>query len=53
MIIVTVWDTAEPCPDCGGEPTLFDDGVSVARLECCYCGYADPVPLADPRGGDE
>jgi hypothetical protein len=52
MTLVTAWQTADPCPDCGGELTLLDDGAIMARLECSSCGYADTVPLADPAGGD-
>jgi len=52
MTITTAWRTDEPCPTCGKDLTLLDDGTSPIRWECRSCGDT-PAELDEPFGGDE
>jgi len=52
MTITTTWRTDEPCPTCGNDLILLDDGLSPIRWECRWCGDA-PTELDEPFGGDE
>jgi ribosomal protein S27AE len=49
--ITTAWRTDEPCPTCGKDLTLLDDGDSPIRWECRFCGDAPDHPDTFP-GGD-
>jgi ribosomal protein S27AE len=55
----TAWRTDEPCPTCGADLVLLDDGASPLRWECRMCGDApvwldDDAPAwLDADGGDE
>jgi hypothetical protein len=51
VIRVTAWRTDEPCPTCGADLTLLDDGSGCLRWECRMCGDR-PVFDDDPTGGD-
>ena len=51
MIRVTAWRTDEPCPTCGADLTLLDDGSGDMRWECRMCGDR-PVFEDDMTGGD-
>jgi uncharacterized Zn finger protein len=48
------WQTEEPCPSCGAELVLLDDGLPEALAECRACGYRETWDIANPdtRGGD-
>ena len=35
------WATEEPCPSCGAEMVLLDEGLPVALAECRACGYRE------------
>jgi hypothetical protein len=48
----TTWQIDEPCPACGAELVLVDDGQAVLRIECRLCGYAEPFDFGDTRDGD-
>jgi len=50
MTTLVVWLLGEPCPGCGTELTLLDDGTSPARAECGSCGFAE-VRVTVPAGG--
>jgi transcription elongation factor Elf1 len=41
-ITPTVWQTDEPCPSCGNELVLLDDGRYCLRAECRACGHNEP-----------
>ena len=51
MNVTTAWRTDEPCPTCGNDLTLLDDGASPIRWECRWCGDA-PTGLDETYGGD-
>ena len=51
MRTVTAWRTDEPCPTCGSDLTLLDDGFSPVRWECRMCGDAPDV-VDETSGGD-
>jgi len=51
MTALTAWLLGEPCPGCGTELTLFDDGTSPARAECDSCGHGE-VRVTSQAGGD-
>jgi uncharacterized Zn finger protein len=38
----TAWRTDEPCPSCGNDLTVVDEGGPVLRAECRMCGHAEP-----------
>jgi uncharacterized Zn finger protein len=42
------WQTEEPCPSCGAEMVLLDDGLPEALAECRSCGYREPWVIANP-----
>jgi transcription elongation factor Elf1 len=49
------WLTEEPCPSCGAEMVLLDDGLPQALAECRACGYREAWDKAEheARGGDD
>jgi uncharacterized Zn finger protein len=49
------WQTDEPCPSCGAEMVLLDDGLPEVLAECRSCGYRETWDNAtdNPRGGDD
>lgn len=49
------WATDEPCPSCGAEMVLIDDGLLVALAECRACGYREIWDDIDREatGGDD
>lgn len=51
MNAAMAWQASEPCPDCGTELALLDDGTNPVRLDCGSCGYADTWTVSDPAGG--
>lgn len=44
----TTWRTDEPCPTCGNDMTLIDDGGLILRAECRLCGHAEQWDTSDP-----
>jgi transcription elongation factor Elf1 len=48
------WQTDEPCPSCGAEMVLLDDGLPEALAECRSCGYRETWQDGRPgtSGGD-
>ncbi len=50
----TAWHTEEPCPSCGTEMVLIDDGLPEALAECRACGYRETWdgPAPETTGGD-
>jgi uncharacterized Zn finger protein len=48
------WQTDEPCPSCGAEMVLLDDGLPEALAECRSCGYRETWQDGRPEasGGD-
>jgi ribosomal protein S27AE len=53
MTALTLWQTDDPCPDCGTALTLAEDGGPVQRAECCSCGRADTWTSDQRAGGDQ
>ena len=53
MMLLTAWQTDDPCPDCGTTVMLFDDGGSSARALCPSCGRTDTWTSGQPPGGDQ
>jgi hypothetical protein len=53
MTTPTLWQTDDPCPDCGTIMTLAEDGSPVQRAECRACGRADTWTGDQPAGGDQ
>jgi endogenous inhibitor of DNA gyrase (YacG/DUF329 family) len=51
MTALTLWQTDDPCPDCGTTMTLAEDG-SVLQAECRACGRADTWTSDQSPGGD-
>jgi uncharacterized Zn finger protein len=47
------WLTEEPCPSCGAEMVLLDDGLPEALAECRACGYRETwdTGKSDTAGG--
>ena len=45
------WQTEEPCPSCGAEMVLLDEGLPEALAECRACGYRETWE-GNPPGGD-
>ncbi len=37
---VSAYRTDEPCPGCGNDLTLLDDGSAVLVTECRSCGWS-------------
>jgi ribosomal protein S27AE len=48
----TTWRTDEPCPTCGAELVLVDDGQVVPRAECRACGYGETFGTTDRADGE-
>jgi hypothetical protein len=40
-----VWHTEEPCPSCGNDLVLLDDGLPFLRAECRACGHNEPSTI--------
>jgi len=53
MTMLTLWQTADPCPGCGTTMTLAEDGGPAQRAECCSCGRADTWTSDQISGGDQ
>jgi predicted RNA-binding Zn-ribbon protein involved in translation (DUF1610 family) len=34
------WQTDDPCPACGNDLTLTDDGSACSRHDCPLCGWS-------------
>jgi ribosomal protein S27AE len=51
MTAATAWRAGEHCPDCGAALTLLDDGISLVRVDCGSCGYADTWTVIALAGG--
>ena len=49
------WATDEPCPSCGAEMVLLDDGLLVGLAECRACGHREVWDGIDceATGGDD
>jgi transcription elongation factor Elf1 len=46
----TTWRTDQPCPVCGTELVLVDNGTAVLQAECRRCGYAGPFDTGETTG---
>ena len=36
----TTWRTDDPCPVCGTDVHVTDDGISAVRQDCPLCGWS-------------
>lgn len=46
----TLWSTDLPCPSCGEDLTVIDNGAAILRAECRWCGHAETFGNATDGG---
>lgn len=47
-----LWATDLPCPTCGADLVVLDDGIAVLRAECRSCGHGELLDNATDGGSD-